>query len=145
VRDPENKRDDKLSSLTFGRNTPEFLPILRHRIRGVARQEVVVSRVLGVYVSSGQFSCDNDQKRILIEFLMPDDDMKDQKFRFSEKYCRQSLLLWQLLFSFLGARFQAISGNSKWIFSQMRTEIPFYDEVRKSSGLIISQAIEKSL
>jgi hypothetical protein len=77
VRDPENKRDDKLSSLTFGRNNPEFLPIRRHQINGMPRQGVVVSRVLGVYVSSGQFSCDNDQKMILIEFLMPGDDMED--------------------------------------------------------------------
>jgi hypothetical protein len=48
VREPENKLDEELSSLTFGRNTPEFAHILTYRVVRVLKQLVVASHALGV-------------------------------------------------------------------------------------------------
>jgi hypothetical protein len=38
VRDPENKPDEKLSPLTFRRNTRELAHILTHRVVGAPKQ-----------------------------------------------------------------------------------------------------------
>jgi hypothetical protein len=69
MRDPENKPDEELSLLTFGRNTPEFTPILRDRVGEVHKQWVVVGLALGLCAFSGQTSCNSSQKMILTEFF----------------------------------------------------------------------------
>jgi hypothetical protein len=48
VRDSENKPDEELSSLIFGRKTPEFGQILTHRVVDMRKQWVVASPALGV-------------------------------------------------------------------------------------------------
>jgi hypothetical protein len=48
MRDAENKLDEKLSLLTFGRNTPDFVPILRHQLVALPKQWVVASPELAV-------------------------------------------------------------------------------------------------
>jgi Ni,Fe-hydrogenase III small subunit len=69
MRDSENKPDEELSLLTFGRNTPEFTPILRDRVAEVHKQWVVVILALGACAFSGQTYCNRGQKMILTEFF----------------------------------------------------------------------------
>jgi hypothetical protein len=69
MRDLENKPDEELLFLTFGRHTTEFTPILRDRVVEVDKQGSVISLALGVYAFSGQISCNSGQKMILTEFF----------------------------------------------------------------------------
>jgi hypothetical protein len=81
MRDPENKLDEELSSLTFGRNIREFSISMADRAVHVHKEWAVANSALGFHVVPRQFWCNSSQKMIFIDFLSAGEDIEDQRFR----------------------------------------------------------------
>jgi hypothetical protein len=144
MRNLENKPDEKLSSFTFWRNTPEYVHILTDRVVGVPKQWIVTSPALGICAFPGSSVARAARKWYWLNFLR-EKRREEPKVSFQWKTGPQSLISGNCYFC---SKWDVREGSRITVNGFITLWEPrfiLYDNMRKFSEFIISQSTQKFL